>query len=286
MTHRDFNTISPSAKILLRLKARTDIPFAKEASAFIKDDTAEPTLSDNAHRAMFGYLLHFEQRYKTIDSLLKETSATNLLEISSGFSFRGLQLCTENESVYYIDTDLPDFIPLKKELVEQLKKDLSLTVKGTLDLQPLNVMQEEQFMQVADRFPPGPVTIVNEGLLMYLDETEKRQLCKTIHTILTKRGGCWITGDIYVKRQQEHQIPIADETPLAEFMQIHNIRDKMFDSFAAAESFFSSCGFTVSRKATFDANLLSGLNILRKQNLTIPDLSRAFQYRESWVLTV
>ncbi|WP_315822535.1 hypothetical protein [Paraflavitalea speifideaquila] len=38
---------------------------------------------------------------------------------------------------------------------------------------PLNALDEEQFNQVVALLPPGPVTIVNEGLLMYLNWDEK-----------------------------------------------------------------------------------------------------------------
>lgn len=284
MTQRDFNTISPSAKVLLKLKAQTDIPFAKAAAQLIKDEEEMPLFSDHDRRVMFGYLLHFENRYKTIDGLLKDTTATNILELSSGFSFRGLQLCMENEKINYIDTDLPGFITVKKELLDQLKKELAITIKGTLDLQPLNALDEEQFFRLTDNFPPGPVTIVNEGLLVYLDEAEKRQLCNIIHTVLSKRGGCWITGDVYLRRPQETDNPEMEDTPFTAFLKAHNIRDKMFDSYEQAETFFNSCGFTITRKAAVDLSQLSALNILRARNIPIPDLSGAFQYRQSWKL--
>ena len=202
-TARDYNAISPSAKSLLMTKAMTTIPFAREAAMIVwEPDQLKNMLKEKANKESFGWLIHFENRYRTIDTLLMPTASTNILEIASGFSFRGLQLCKDKE-VVYIDTDLPDSMKTKKHLVEQLIQQHTIELKGILHMKPLNALDEKAFHEVVDLFPPGAVTIVNEGLMMYLDEPEKRQLCAVIHGVLKKRGGCWITGDIYLKKNKE-----------------------------------------------------------------------------------
>src|SRR5947199_8448203 len=45
-----------------------------------------------------------------------------------------------------------------------------------------NVVDEKQFEKVVEHFPPGPIAIVNEGLLLYLDTTEKEKLCRNIRS--------------------------------------------------------------------------------------------------------
>ena len=286
MLERDFNTISPSAKVLLMMKARTDIPFAKEAAALLKENhITEETPGIASRQKAFGYLVHFENRYRTIDDLLYSVHPNNILELSSGFSFRGLQLCTERSDVFYIDTDLPAFIELKKDLVDQLTAAYTISVKGNLLLQPLNAMNEEQFFSVVGKFPPGPVTIVNEGLLMYLDEEEKRLLCGTIHRVLKERGGCWITGDIYIKKEKT-PADEKDNLYLTEFLEEHRVEDKKFENFEAAGAFFHSCGFSIKAKRQEVVEKLSALKLLKNIPFDPALLVPAFSHRQTWMLEV
>src|ERR1041385_7012765 len=111
---RNYNTISPSAEMLLLTKAHTNIPFAKEAAELYTHAQNLPQDISEKDLTFWARLAHFESRYWTIDQLLSEVNAKNLLEISSGFSFRGLQAVREN-NVHYIDTDLPDIIHAKKK---------------------------------------------------------------------------------------------------------------------------------------------------------------------------
>src|SRR5215475_8095491 len=104
---RDYNKISPSAKSLLFLKGLTDIPFAKETAELIAfPDKYSPDL-ENKDIAFWKRVVHFEQRYWSVDNALSDLQISNVLEISSGFSFRGLDT-VRKRAVHYIDTDLQD----------------------------------------------------------------------------------------------------------------------------------------------------------------------------------
>ncbi len=59
-------------------------------------------------------------------------------------------------------------------MIDQLQLDKNL--KGTFELLPLNAMDEAAFNSVVERFGKGPVSIINEGLLMYLNIDEKVHL--------------------------------------------------------------------------------------------------------------
>ena len=174
--------------------------------------------------------------------------------MSSGYSLRGLAMC-EKEAVHYIDTDLPDVVATKRQLIAQVGvgKDL----KGQLDLVPLNAMDASEFARVADKFGPGAMTVVNEGLLMYLDTAEKIQLCGTIRDLLKERGGCWITADIYVKRPEGMRAALPQSRKEAAFFEQHNIEENKFDSYEEAESFFKKQGFDLVKEANIDFRQLS-----------------------------
>src|ERR1700742_273595 len=113
---RDYSTISPSARGLLLLKSKTTIPFAAAAARLVPIPEGYEQTYDFA---FWARALHFEARYRSIDQLLEGLGISNILELSSGFSFRGLQTVQER-NVHYIDTDLDEVIGMKQSLAATL----------------------------------------------------------------------------------------------------------------------------------------------------------------------
>jgi len=214
--------------------------------------------------------LHFENRYKSIDQLLADIPAKNILELSSGFSFRGLAATQQNE-IHYIDTDLPELIATKKEFIAALMKNNPIP-QGKLEILPLNALDENQFNKVVSHFPKGEIVIVNEGLMMYLDEEEKTKLCGIIHNILKARGGYWITADIYIKNQHEKLILNIDNST-KKFFKEHKIEDNKFASFEEAEIFFNKMGFQLDKEAEVNRSDLSSMKYFLK-NISAEQLSK------------
>jgi hypothetical protein len=119
--NRDYSSISPSARSLLLLKGLTSIPFAREAAGLMVSPELYKPDYENTDIGFWARLLHFESRYQSIDQLLSDLSAKNILELSSGFSFRGLAAAQERD-VHYIDTDLDNVIELKEDFINALKQ--------------------------------------------------------------------------------------------------------------------------------------------------------------------
>lgn len=72
------------------MKGYTSIPYAREAAQLLV--APQPYTPDFTNRqpGFWARLLHFESRYWSIDQLMTGLPITNILELSSGFSFRGL----------------------------------------------------------------------------------------------------------------------------------------------------------------------------------------------------
>ena len=263
---RNYNTISPSARSLLLMKGMTPIPYARQAAELMS--YPEKYIPDYTRKdvAFWARLVHFENRYASIDQLLADIPAKNILELSSGFSFRGLNAAKERD-VYYIDTDLPDLITTKTNFVTALQQG-DFDTKGKLETLPLNALDEAQFNNIINRFPPGEIVIVNEGLLMYLGEEEKQQLFSIIHKVLEERGGYWITADIYLK----NAVKIKIDDQLQQFFDQHNIEANKFASFEAAEELFNKAGFVVDKVAEIDYTKTTSLEYLLK-NATAEQLA-------------
>ncbi|MBC9933002.1 hypothetical protein [Chitinophaga qingshengii] len=281
---RDYSTISPSARGLLLMKGLTDIPFAREAAQLML--APEPYIPDynRTEPGFWGRMVHFENRYHSIDQLLQGLHSKNILELSSGFSFRGLA-AVQRQAVHYIDTDLPDLIVTKQGFLHDLQQQLP-PATGQLETLPLNVLDEQQFSAVTSRFEPGPLTIVNEGLLMYLDQQEKKTLCTLIRHTLEERGGYWITADIYLKRNKDLNQVLTGNDQLSNFFLQHRIHDNMFDSFEAAADFFHDAGFTIDQEAQPDYTRLTTLDYFLKNTgpATLEKLRQRGKIQTTWRL--
>lgn len=282
--NRDYSSISPSAKSLLLAKSLTDIPFVADAVKLIYGNNALEHLSNRDFDEVFlKRLVHFESRYLSLDSLLFASGSLNILEISSGYSFRGLDLVLRHPTIYYLDTDLQGIIDIKKDLVERLIVEEKLNLKGKLRTEALNVLNEDAFLNAINQIPLGPISIINEGLLVYLNTEEKISLCKTIHKSLKQRGGYWITADVYVKRPA---LKIENNDHFSQFLEAHHVEDNKFESFEQAEHFFLEQGFKLITKATSVWHQLSSLKyidyeLLKKMKEQANKIGRI---RETWVL--
>jgi O-methyltransferase involved in polyketide biosynthesis len=256
---RNYDSISPSAKALLLLKSHTNIPFARQAATLsMLPEHYEPDFT-RREPGFWTRVVHFEVRYSSIDELLSDSRSKNIIELSSGFSFRGLAL-TRDRELNYVDTDLPHLIDTKKQYVEALSKDLPAP-RGHLETRPLNALDEAGFMDIVDTLPEGEVTIVNEGLLMYLGMEEKETLCRIIRKVLQRRGGSWITADIYLKgRRRIAELEQGDT--LKEFLEKHHVEDNMFESFDDATALFNRMGLTVDKEAAPDYSTMSAIGYL------------------------
>ncbi len=259
IAEKNFTSISPSAKSLLLMKGHTNIPFATTVARLaMRPESFEPDVQKKDFEFWLR-VVHFEYRYKSINRLLEGLPIQNILELSSGFSFRGLDAVT-NETVHYIDTDLPEIIEEKKALLSELQPGLS-SLKGKIELLPLNALDERAFTQIVSRFSPGAVVIVNEGLLVYLNETEKRKLCSIIHSVLKERGGYWITADIYT-RQSTPNPSFKMQDKLQTFLDKHKVEENKFENMESAKAFFEDEGFIIDKEAEPDYSTLDSLNSL------------------------
>jgi O-methyltransferase involved in polyketide biosynthesis len=238
---KDFTSVSPSAWLLLLMKAETTIPFASESVKWLPQPENVFHLPKEKNLMYWARVLHFEERYQSISHLLNDIKSHNMLELSSGFNFRGLDMTEKNNNLHYIDSDLPGIVTVKRTVVDKLRPFKNS--QSTYELIPLNVLDKEAFKNIAKRFDNDPLTIVNEGILMYLNQTEKEILCRNIRETLEPRGGSWITADIYFRKPMEETKQPGDS--FDEFLDKHRVWENMFIDETDARQFFESMGFTI-----------------------------------------
>jgi uncharacterized protein (DUF952 family)/O-methyltransferase involved in polyketide biosynthesis len=247
---RDYSSISPSARALLLVKALTTLPYALDAARLLFGEDAveaarrEAIGSPGAERR----LRHFEVRARSIDAALATLGATRVLEIASGLSMRGLAMA-ERANMHYLDTDLPAIAAVKADLVPRLHPG---PLTGELRVEALDALDARAFATAVGEVPPGSLAVVQEGLLVYLDPDEKARLAASIRQALLSRGGAWVTGDVYVRSPPGVE-PYRDPRTQV-FVERHEIDQKNFASFEAAEAFFVEQGFAVARRASTAAD--------------------------------
>ena len=273
---RNFTSVSPSARWMMLWKGYTDIPYAREVAELL--EYPNPYVPDFKRRdyTFWASTLGLEGRYRSIDLLLNELDSPNILELSSGYSFRSLDFARQ-KGVHYIDTDLPEVIAVKKEFLHKLVKEDSFG-GGKLELLPLNALDENAFRKIADHFPLGEVTIVNEGLLGYLNHKEKEQLCSIIHAVLKERGGYWITADIHL-RNFATKLGLQYSEEVRKFNEQQQTNENNFESFRQAELFFNSMGFVIDKVAKLKYSELSSFKFMIR-SLTLRQLFKVRKGRE------
>jgi O-methyltransferase involved in polyketide biosynthesis len=258
---RDFSSISQSARWMIFCKGHTTIPFAREVAELLEyPDKYIPDFNKRDF-TFWASTLGLERRYCSINQLLNDLTIKNILELSSGFSFRSLEYAGQ-KGVYYIDTDLPEVIASKKEFATILRKNKP-DINGKLELLPLNALDKNDFKEIIGHFPQGEVAIVNEGLLTYLVYQEKEKLCSIIHEILVERGGYWITADIGLKNK-EARLGLKYNDEVKSFNERQHTEENSFESFEEAEIFFRDMGFVIDKEANIKYSEMSSFKYLKK----------------------
>lgn len=194
-----YSRISVTAKIAAYYRQFSDIPFAAEAARRIDANGAfERILHEHglSREKLTFYAPMFEARYKSITELIRKSGASQVLELASGYSLRGLDL-TLTRPIRYVEADLPEVIETKRGLLEELRQQHGLapgpghvvTVADALDL--------EQVRAAAAALDHGKsLVVLCEGLIQYLSKEEVELLATNIRRLLGEfAGGCWMTPD-------------------------------------------------------------------------------------------
>lgn len=176
-----------------------DVPFAKEISQLIEAEKINEKVMPGGFETIRSFIPIIEFSYKAINSAVNEKGTNQILEIAAGFSPRGLEF-TKNPNITYVECDLPLVISKKKLIY---KKILSKTNYGldNLHLLGMDILKENPLLKLVKIFKKEPITIISEGLLVYLNHNQKNILARNIYKILSYYGGLWITSDFPSKER-------------------------------------------------------------------------------------
>jgi len=252
----------------------TDIPFAKEILLYLQERSQPP--SGEFVKGAREHAAFFEARFKAVSHLLVEQGATQIFELASGFSPRGLDPAFH--SVTHVEVDLPGMIKQKREMVIALLG----AIPSNLKFCSASVLNRDELALGLTGFRKEPVAVTSEGLLRYLTFEEKSQLAGNVRQVLSIYGGVWITPDIHLRKlapERKGQTGV-DWSFAAQLGR--DIDANYFDDFAHARSFFEDCGFRVEERP-----LLEGI---RQRVISLPlasqELLAELENRRIYMMTV
>jgi O-methyltransferase involved in polyketide biosynthesis len=199
----DSSLISVTAKIAAYYRQFSDIPFAEEVAKRIGADAAfDQILREHGleRDKLTFYAPMFEARYKSITQLILRSGASQVLELASGYSLRGLDL-TRSGAVRYVESDLPDVVEAKLSLLGEVRQHHAIPQPTHHVVTAANALDFDEVhssASVLDR--SRTLTVLCEGLIMYLSKEQTEQLATNIRRLLGEfAGGSWITPDFTFK---------------------------------------------------------------------------------------
>ena len=270
--------VSDTALSLLYMKAVARLPWMREAAGALGGGWSVEAQERSLGEPFLRGVAHFEDRYRSVSELVGKTRCDAVLEFGAGFAFRGLDPDLPAQPPY-LDTDLPDIIRRKSVLLADLEAAHGPFGRTGYRLAPLDVLEEGALAELAGSAGEGPICLVNEGLLLYLDGDAKTRLCDAIVSVLRQRGGEWVTGDVYVRTAMVPSPASAGE----DFRRRFRIRENSFASFEAAERWFAARGLRVLERAGPSPRPLLANELLRSRGWA--PLSAPEEGRQTWRLT-
>ena len=240
--------ISVTAKVSAYYRKFSDIAFAAEVAMQIGADEAfAEIVRDHALEPdkLTFYAPMFEARYKSITQLIHECAASQVLELASGYSLRGLDL-TQRGSLRYVETDLRDVVATKLELLLGVRRRYNIAPNPLHVTTVADVLDLDQLRAATAGFErERPLMVLCEGLVGYLTREETRRLTTNAHSLLTEfSGGWWIVPDFAFKTEIRELPPerIRLREAITGVTQ-RQLDASAFEDSADLESFLHRAGF-------------------------------------------
>jgi hypothetical protein len=209
---QDHYRVSPTARAVAYFRSFSDIPYADKISCVLRgEETAKQIFGADLDTVSAWSGPYLEARYKCFGPIID--SRDNLLELAVGTSIeRGVAIAQEPHR-FYVGTDLPDMIRDSKTCLDEIAKEQ----RPNHHLVSANVMSHDELFAAAALFGERRnLTIINEGLWMYLKREEQIAAAQNIRKLLKHYGGIWVTADTWdIQSDAEFAATLRPETKLA-----------------------------------------------------------------------
>ncbi|MFA6254311.1 MAG: class I SAM-dependent methyltransferase [Candidatus Paceibacterota bacterium] len=248
--NNSFEKISPTAWGVAYHRALAEIKYAKEIFEQLEKSSlpTDPLETKYMERTKTSHITpQFEARYKLINRLIRENKTNQILEIASGLSPRGLEMTDDDLDLAYVEVDILSMADCKRKLLEKLFESKIFKPRTNLCLEDGDALDVDSLLLAANHFKEEPITVINEGLLRYMNFDQKAIVAENVRTLLEKFGGAWITSDITLARILDQADEAKINRGMVKEMSGIDIDKNVFASVEVAIKFFEGFGFTVEK---------------------------------------
>ena len=130
-------------------------------------------------------LLH---RHAMIDHIAR--ASRSIVELAAGLSRRGAAF-TKDPAVRYVELDLPAVVAHKRRLLERTAEGRVVVTRSNFEL----VAGDVETVAL-EPFVDGPVVVIAEGLMMYLDAAARRRLFAKLRRLADHTGELELVFDV------------------------------------------------------------------------------------------
>ena len=281
----EYSKISPTAVFCARMRAKQNVPFAKDIIKIVdtkfKDLTEDlPDYGDTLN-SKSDFIPFIEGRYYSLNNVLSKINNAFIVEIASGLSPKGLEFLNKKGTIY-VETELKELINIKEQIIKEIIKQKELDNKD-LFFMAINPIKKEDMDKIGrlylEKGRNKKLIIIHEGLLMYFNKDEKEIFRNNIKYLLNNysKKGLWLTSDFSRLKRKDNELRGGE-----------NIRDKIskvtgreFDYFGSekdTKNFLEEGGF----KSEIISNEKLITNIIKKKGLLFykkPILDSSKSYR-------
>ena len=190
----EFEMVSYSALVKLQWLANAGNPDAKK----IFKTVGKINLYDGKNLHDFDRLKHLNSIYQELNyaatvEYVQKNNYQNILDIGGGYTPRAVVFARENRK--YIGAELMAVVVSASNSITKV-----LGPKYSQNVFYTEVLAEdyEKMIQTADDLQ-GKICIIENGLMIYLTKERADAMFTSIHDVLKKHGGCFITTDFVTK---------------------------------------------------------------------------------------
>jgi O-methyltransferase involved in polyketide biosynthesis len=129
------------------------------------------------------------QRHVVIDRVVRNARPARVLELASGLAARGVRLSADPH-VQVVEVDRPQVIAKKRALAARSDAGRAALARPNWKLEGGDLAVLDLASVVPDG--AGPLAVVAEGLLMYLDAAAQAALCARVRRLYDDAGGVFV----------------------------------------------------------------------------------------------
>lgn len=281
--------ISPTAwGLASHRKNYTDIPLSVEifdAMAAINAKAGADFDVEKIKEIMPpGLLPIFEARYKLTDKILQENNMRQILEVAVGFSQRGFVMARD-ASINFSELDLPEVMAEKKAVAASLVNSRAIPEEPNLYFYEGDALNWQDLLRATENFDvKKSIAVTNEGLLRYLNLTERRNFSENILLLLKKfSDGIWVTPDTCTRYGGAVRKELSgDSDEKLKRLIGYDVRDNYFENENESQKFFEKIGFSVEKRGFME--VFGKLISINKLNLDPEKIKEVLNDRSVFIM--